>query len=94
MGGLSDRELLMVGLALYWAEGAEDKPWRRAGEVKLINSDPTVSAAVPALAEHEGAPIDRPPRPHRRLVASRCGYSGAERWVGRPSLAADRSRIV
>ena len=42
IGSLSDRELLLVGAALYWAEGSKGKPWRRNGAVILINSDATV----------------------------------------------------
>jgi hypothetical protein len=37
---LSERELLLVGAALYWAEGSKDKPWRRGEVVSFINSDP------------------------------------------------------
>ncbi|HVW80773.1 MAG TPA: hypothetical protein VHB69_07545 [Mycobacteriales bacterium] len=42
VGELSDRELLLVGAALYWAEGTKEKPWRRSGRVIFINSDVTV----------------------------------------------------
>jgi hypothetical protein len=38
------RDLFVAGVALYWAEGAKDKPWRRNGRVVLINSDPDVLA--------------------------------------------------
>ena len=38
------RDLFIAGVALYWAEGAKDKPWRRNGRVVLINSDPDVLA--------------------------------------------------
>lgn len=36
---LSERELFFMGLALYWAEGSKDKPWKRHGRVRLTNSD-------------------------------------------------------
>ena len=36
---MSDRELLLIGVALYWAEGAKDKPYDRREHVTLINSD-------------------------------------------------------
>lgn len=39
-GSTTDRDLFVAGLALYWAEGSKDKPWRRNGRVVLINSDP------------------------------------------------------
>ncbi|MFJ9581653.1 hypothetical protein ACIRQF_35365 [Streptomyces sp. NPDC101191] len=42
IGSLSDRELLLVGTALYWAEGAKDKPYSRRENVQFVNSDPGV----------------------------------------------------
>jgi transcriptional regulator with XRE-family HTH domain len=42
VGPLSDRELTLVGAALYWAEGAKDKPYARREKVALINSDSEV----------------------------------------------------
>jgi hypothetical protein len=38
--GLTERELFFLGLGLYWAEGAKDKPWRRQGSVRVSNTDP------------------------------------------------------
>lgn len=42
IGELSDRELLIAGVALYWAEGSKDKPYRRTEVLQFINSDPNV----------------------------------------------------
>jgi transcriptional regulator with XRE-family HTH domain len=42
IGKLSDRELFIAGVALYWAEGAKDKPYRRTEVLQFINSDPNV----------------------------------------------------
>ncbi|RPF34068.1 hypothetical protein [Streptomyces sp. TLI_185] len=42
VGKLSDRELFIAGVALYWAEGAKDKPHRRTEVLQFINSDPNV----------------------------------------------------
>lgn len=42
IGGLSDRELFLVGVTAYWAEGAKAKPWRTGERVAFINSDPTM----------------------------------------------------
>lgn len=39
VAALSDRELFFVGLALYWAGGSKDKPWKRHGRVRVTNSD-------------------------------------------------------
>ncbi|MBA2806754.1 helix-turn-helix domain-containing protein [Streptomyces sp. KM273126] len=42
IGELSDRELFIAGVALYWAEGAKDKPHRRTEVLQFINSDANV----------------------------------------------------
>jgi hypothetical protein len=39
-GDISDRELLLIGAAIYWAEGAKSKPWRRNENLIFTNSDP------------------------------------------------------
>ncbi|MEE4595364.1 hypothetical protein V2J94_26355 [Streptomyces sp. DSM 41524] len=39
---LTDRELFLVGVSLYWAEGSKSKPHRRSEAVVFINSDPSV----------------------------------------------------
>ncbi|MFC9155707.1 hypothetical protein ACFTT0_12085 [Streptomyces bauhiniae] len=42
IGALTKRELFIAGVALYWAEGAKDKPHRRSEVLQFINSDPNV----------------------------------------------------
>ncbi len=44
VGVLSDRELFLAGVALYWAEGAKDKAHgrRRRENLQFVNSDPNV----------------------------------------------------
>lgn len=42
IGVLTKRELFIAGVALYWAEGAKDKPHRRSEVLQFINSDPNV----------------------------------------------------
>jgi transcriptional regulator with XRE-family HTH domain len=39
VGVVSDRELMLIGVALYWAEGTKDKPYARREHVTFINSD-------------------------------------------------------
>lgn len=39
---LTESELFLVGLSLYWAEGAKAKPWNPSVQVCLINSDADV----------------------------------------------------
>ncbi|MEU4146802.1 terminase gpP N-terminus-related DNA-binding protein [Streptomyces parvulus] len=40
IGDLSARELFLVGVGLYWAEGGKDKPYDRRENVTFVNSDP------------------------------------------------------
>ncbi|MFC8867619.1 hypothetical protein ACFUAC_08195 [Streptomyces sp. NPDC057148] len=39
---MTDRELFLVGVGLYWAEGSKDKPYSRRERLQFINSDPNV----------------------------------------------------
>ncbi|MFE6197952.1 hypothetical protein [Streptomyces sp. NPDC057838] len=40
VGVLSPRELFLLGVGLYWAEGGKDKPYDRRESVCFVNSDP------------------------------------------------------
>lgn len=40
VGNMSARELFLVGVSLYWAEGGKDKPYDRRECVAFVNSDP------------------------------------------------------
>lgn len=40
VGTLSPRELFLLGVGLYWAEGGKDKPYDRRENVCFVNSDP------------------------------------------------------
>ncbi len=42
VGELTDRDLLLLGTVLYWAEGGKAKPWNRSEYLDFINSDPDV----------------------------------------------------
>lgn len=42
VGPLSDRELLLLGVGLYWAEGAKSKPYKVRESIQFINSDPAM----------------------------------------------------
>ncbi|MFJ5722180.1 hypothetical protein [Streptomyces sp. NPDC093149] len=39
VGTMTDRELFLAGVALYWAEGTKDKPYDRRETVTFVNSD-------------------------------------------------------
>ncbi|MEU1311499.1 hypothetical protein ABZ419_21760 [Streptomyces cinnamoneus] len=40
IGKMTDRELFLVGVGLYWSEGSKSKPHRLSERVTFINSDP------------------------------------------------------
>jgi len=42
VGAITDRDLLLVGAAVYWCEGTKSKPWRRDERLAFINSDPVL----------------------------------------------------
>ncbi|MTE19388.1 hypothetical protein F0L17_09660 [Streptomyces sp. TRM43335] len=42
IGRMTDRELFLAGVGLYWAEGSKSKPHRTREEVVFVNSDPTM----------------------------------------------------
>lgn len=59
IGPFADRELFFVGVALYWAEGAKDKPYDRRERVRFINSDPGVIEVYLAWLRLLGIPEER-----------------------------------
>ncbi|WP_308108366.1 hypothetical protein [Streptomyces antimicrobicus] len=40
IGTLTERELFLIGVGLYWSEGAKDKTYDRRERVIFVNSDP------------------------------------------------------
>lgn len=42
IGTMTDRELFLFGVGLYWAEGTKDKPHARRERVTFVNSDPNM----------------------------------------------------
>lgn len=40
VGTMTDRELFLLGVGLYWAEGTKSKPYRTQERVTFVNSDP------------------------------------------------------
>ncbi|MFE1427081.1 hypothetical protein ACFW6C_16110 [Streptomyces fungicidicus] len=59
IGALTDRELFIAGVALYWAEGAKDKPYARRENVQFVNSDPGVIQLYLAWLDLLGVERDR-----------------------------------
>lgn len=56
---MTERELFLVGVALYWAEGSKDKAWDRREYPKFINSDPDVITLHLSRLELLGVRRDR-----------------------------------
>jgi len=50
IGSLAKRELFLLGVGLYWAEGKKDKPYDRRELVCFVNSDPDMIQRLPVLA--------------------------------------------
>lgn len=40
IGELTDRELFLIGVGLYWSEGSKSKPYATREKVTFVNSDP------------------------------------------------------
>ncbi|GAB7033042.1 hypothetical protein AB0G35_07155 [Streptomyces sp. NPDC021749] len=40
IGTLTERELFLIGVGLYWSEGSKSKPYQRRERVIFVNSDP------------------------------------------------------
>ncbi|MFF8592667.1 hypothetical protein ACF061_14685 [Streptomyces sp. NPDC015220] len=59
IGEMSTRDLFMAGVALYWAEGAKDKPYDRREAVVFVNSDPGVIQIYLAWLRLLGVEADR-----------------------------------
>lgn len=82
VGELSDRELLLLGAVLYWAEGTKAKPWRKNDErLTFINSDPDVIRLYLAWLTLFGVPPDRVS--FRVHIHESADVAAAERyWAG------------
>jgi hypothetical protein len=42
IGTVGGRDLFVLGVALYWAEGAKRKPWAARDRITFVNSDPSI----------------------------------------------------
>jgi hypothetical protein len=78
IGPIDARELFMLGLALYWAEGTKDKPWNRNGRVVIINSDPTVLSVFLSWLDLIGVPAAA--RSYRLSIHESAAVGPQELW--------------
>ncbi|MEU7701004.1 hypothetical protein ACF064_22580 [Streptomyces sp. NPDC015492] len=78
VGALSERELFLAGVALYWAEGSKSKPYRRDESVTFINSDPGVIGVYLAWLDLVQIPRER--LRFRVMIHESADVSGAEEY--------------
>jgi transcriptional regulator with XRE-family HTH domain len=78
VGTLSDRELFLTGVALYWAEGAKDKTYSRRENLLFINSDPTAIRLYLSWLQLLGVANER--RHFRVHIHESADIAGAERF--------------
>ncbi|MFJ6484307.1 hypothetical protein [Streptomyces sp. NPDC091682] len=90
VGALSDRELFIAGVALYWAEGSKSKPYRRSETVTFINSDPGVIHVYMAWLRLIGIPRDR--LKFRVMIHESADVDGAEQYWA-DAVGAERAQL-
>ncbi|MEU5209459.1 hypothetical protein [Streptomyces sp. NPDC020742] len=78
IGALSDRELLLTGAALYWAEGAKRKPHDPREHVAFVNSDPGVIRTFLAWLRLLGVEPER--IGYRVMIHATADAGAAERY--------------
>ncbi|MDX3643672.1 hypothetical protein [Streptomyces sp. MB09-02B] len=78
IGDLSPRELFLVGVGLYWAEGSKDKPYDRRENVTFVNSDPGMIQVFLAWLDLLG--VDRERLRFNVMIHETADVSGAEKY--------------
>jgi hypothetical protein len=90
VGRMSDRELFLLGVGLYWAEGAKDKPYDRRENVTFINSDPGMIEVFLAWLDLLEAGRER--LRYAVTIHETADVTGAEQYWA-DLVGADRSRF-
>ncbi|MCX5391186.1 helix-turn-helix domain-containing protein [Streptomyces sp. NBC_00094] len=80
IGAMSERELFLLGVGLYWAEGTKDKPHARRERVTFVNSDPRMIRVFAAWLDLLG--IEPARRRYWVMIHETGDVSGAERYWG------------
>lgn len=78
IGQLSERELFLIGVGLYWAEGSKSKPYRRSERVVFTNSDPDMIGLYLAWLDLLG--VDRAALRFAVNIHESADVGGAERF--------------
>ncbi|MET9886617.1 hypothetical protein ABZZ20_26465 [Streptomyces sp. NPDC006430] len=85
IGALSDRELFLAGVGLYWAEGQKSKPYARRERVIFVNSDPDMIQVFLAWLDLLGVEPER--IRYRVMIHESADVLGAEHYW------ADQARV-
>ncbi|AMW15353.1 hypothetical protein A4E84_16410 [Streptomyces qaidamensis] len=78
VGQLSERELFLLGVGLYWAEGTKDKPHARRERVTFVNSDPNMIRVF--LAWLDLLEVDRSHITYRVMIHESADIEAAETY--------------
>lgn len=91
VGQLDERDLVLVGAAIYWCEGAKSKSWRRNERLTIIDSDPKLLALFLRFLQSCG--VD-PSRPTYRVSIHESADADAATawWIDTLALPAGRFR--
>jgi hypothetical protein len=93
VGSLSERDLLLVGAAIYWCEGSKSKPWRRNDRLTFTNSDAGLLALFLYFLESCG--VDRRTPTYRLSIHESAGVDAATAWwIQVLGLPAERGAIT
>lgn len=87
---MSDRELFLLGVGLYWAEGTKDKPYDRRENVTFVNSDPGMIEVF--LAWLDLLEVERERLRYAVMIHENADVTGAEQYWA-DLVGADRSRF-
>ncbi|MFD7294730.1 helix-turn-helix domain-containing protein [Streptomyces sp. NPDC059897] len=78
IGKMTERELFLTGIALYWAEGSKSKPYARRERVVFVNSDPGVIRVY--LAWLDLLDVDRADLRYRLLIHESADIESAHQF--------------
>ncbi|XIE78845.1 hypothetical protein AB6O49_13635 [Streptomyces sp. SBR177] len=78
VGSLTERELFLVGVGLYWAEGSKSKPYARREVVTFVNSDPDMITIYLAWLDLLG--VERERLRFHVMIHENADVAAAERY--------------
>ncbi|MEV3990314.1 hypothetical protein AB0J57_15540 [Streptomyces sp. NPDC049837] len=78
IGNLTDRELFLIGVGLYWAEGQKSKPYARRERAIFVNSDPDMILTYLAWLDLLG--VERHRIQYRVMIHETADVESAERY--------------